>query len=69
MDIDTLRKRVQDGNYLIKAHAVQHALKEGFEQSHMAEAVLTGAIIEEYPDEQQALICGSTSLGKPDLLT
>jgi len=22
---------VRDGNYLIKSHAVQHALKEGFE--------------------------------------
>jgi hypothetical protein len=64
VDINTLRKRVQGGNYLIKAHAVQHALKEGFERIHMAEAVLTGTIIEEYPDEQRALICGSISLSQ-----
>ena len=64
MDINTLRKRVQAGNYLIKAHAVQHALKEGFERRHMTEAILTGAVIEEYPDEQRALICGSITLSE-----
>ncbi len=64
MDIDTLRKRVQAGDYLIKAHAVQHALKEGFERIHMVEAVLTGTVIEEYPGEHRALICGSTSLSE-----
>jgi len=31
MDIEAVRARVRDGNYLIKSHAVQHALKEGFE--------------------------------------
>ena len=50
MDIKTIRKRVQDGNYLVQIHAVQHALKEGFERKHMVEAILTGKIIEEYPD-------------------
>ena len=62
MDIKTIRKRVQDGNYLVQIHAVQHALKEGFERKHMVEAILKGKIIEEYPDDQRVLICGSAKI-------
>ncbi len=62
MNIKTIRKRVQAGNYLTKSHAVQHALKEGFERKHIVEVVLNGQIIEEYPDDQRMLICGQTVL-------
>lgn len=62
MDIEIIHERVRTGNYLIKSHAVQHALKEGFERKHMVQAVLEGAMIEEYPNDQRALICGKTSL-------
>jgi len=43
---------------------VRHALKEGFERTHMVEAILAGTIIEEYPDDQRVLICGKTTLAK-----
>jgi len=62
VDIETIRERVRTGNYLAKSHAIQHALKEGFERKHMVEAILNGAIIEEYPDEQRVLICGRSTL-------
>ena len=62
MDIAIIRERVQAGNYLIKSHAVQHALKEGFERQHIVQSILTGTIIEEYPDDQRALICGRATL-------
>ncbi|MBX3058182.1 MAG: DUF4258 domain-containing protein [Anaerolineae bacterium] len=62
MDIETVRQRLQAGNYLIKSHAVQHALKEGFERKHMVEAILNGQVIEDYPDDQRMLICGRTKL-------
>lgn len=62
MDIDTIRNRIQAGNYLVKSHAIQHALKEGFNRKHMVEAVLNGRIIEEYPDDQRVLISGTTLL-------
>ena len=62
MDIHELRKRIENGNYLIKSHAVQHALKEGFARQHMVEAILAGEIIEAYPDEQRVLINGTTVL-------
>ncbi len=68
MDIETIRERVHKGNYLIKSHAVRHALKEGFERTHMVEAISEGTIIEEYPDDQRVLICGKTTLAKaPDI--
>jgi len=62
VDIEIIRQRVRDGKYLVKSHAVQHASKEGFERRDMVEAVLGGKVIEEYPDQQRALICGSVAL-------
>lgn len=62
MDIEVIRERVRAGNYLAKGHAIRHALKEGFERKHMVEAVLNGAIIEQYPNDRRALICGCATL-------
>jgi len=64
LDTDLIRERIRAGNYLIKAHAVQHALKEGFERRNIVEAVLTGTPIEDYPDDQRVLICGTTTLAE-----
>ena len=57
MDIETIRERIRAGNYLVKSHAVQHAVKEGFDRQHMIEAILNGKVIEDYPDDQRLLIC------------
>ena len=62
MDIETIRERVRADNYLGKGHTIQHALKEGFERKHVVEALLNGAIIEEYRDDQRVLICGRTTI-------
>lgn len=64
MDIEAIRERIRNGRYLIKSHAVIHALKEGFERRHIVEAVLEGSIIEAYEDEPRALICGKTTLSQ-----
>jgi hypothetical protein len=64
MDLETLRNRVKAGYYLVKSHAIQHALKEGFEHKHIIEAILNGKIIEEYPAEQRMLISGTITLAK-----
>ncbi len=64
MDIEGIREQIQAGHYLIRNHAVLHALKEGFDREHMVEAVLTGQIIETYPDDDRVLVCGRTSLSK-----
>lgn len=60
--IETVRQRIREGHYLVKSHAVVHALKEGFERANMVEAVLGGTIIEDYSDAKRALICGRTAL-------
>lgn len=62
MEIETLRDKIRAGEYLVKSHAIQHALKEGFDRKHMTEAILNGAIIEEYHDDKRVLICGSSTL-------
>jgi len=62
VDINIIRNRVQAGNYLIRRHVLQHALKESFERQHVVQSVLNGTIIEEYPDEQRVLICGQATL-------
>lgn len=62
VDVQRIRDRIRAGHYLIKSHAVQHALKEGFTRHNIVEAILTGRIIEEYPDQERVLICGTTTL-------
>jgi hypothetical protein len=62
VDIADIRARVRRGQYLVKSHAVTHALKEGFERRHMVEAVLDGKIIEDYPAERRVLVCGKAEL-------
>lgn len=58
MNIEAIRQNVHAGRYQVKLHAVQHALKEGFGEQEIVDAVLSGRIIEEYPERQRALICG-----------
>lgn len=62
MKIEEIRQRVINGKYLVKTHAIQHALKEGFDRHNMVEAVMKGKIIEDYLEEKRLLICGATKL-------
>ena len=62
MNIEFIRERVKQGYYLVKSHAVLHALKEGFDREHMEEAILSGRIIEFYSDEKRCLVCGEIML-------
>lgn len=62
VELEVIRKRVREGKYLFRSHAVVHALKEGFERRHIVDAVLQGKVIEDYPEEQRVLVCGTTML-------
>jgi hypothetical protein len=64
VDIEIIRQRIRAGAYLIKGHAVQHALKEGFDRKHMVDTALQGTVVEEYPEDQRLLICGKTDLSQ-----
>ncbi|MEW5985174.1 MAG: DUF4258 domain-containing protein [Chloroflexota bacterium] len=68
MEIEFIRKRVLAGKYLVKGHALQHALKEGFERPHIIQAILNGTIIEAYPDEQRVLVCGRITVASVGLV-
>lgn len=59
-NIQTIQQLIRAKRYQVKLHAVQHALKEGFSERDMLEAILDGRIIEEYPDRQRVLVCGQT---------
>jgi len=62
VDIETIRNLVLRNRYLVKQHSLQHGLKEGFGPSHIVEAIHSGRIIEEYPDDYRALVCGQATL-------
>ena len=64
MDVEIIRQRIRDERYLVKSHAIVHALKEGFDRKHMVEAVLDGTVIEDYIEDQRPLICGKISLAR-----
>lgn len=57
MEIETIRRKVRNGDYLVRSHAVLHALKEGFVQREIIDAVENGNIIEVYPNDKR-VICG-----------
>lgn len=56
MDIDALRLRVAEGDFAIRSHAMQHAVKEGFTQEDMIQVVLQGAVVETYPERERCLL-------------
>jgi hypothetical protein len=62
-NLEIIQERVRKDRYLIKTHALIHALKEGFERKDMVMAVLDGTIIEDY-DDDRALICGTAKLSE-----
>ncbi len=62
LDIETICGLVEAKRYHIKLHAAQHGLKEGFGERQMVEAILSGQIIERYPERQRVLICGRATL-------
>lgn len=57
-DIARIREFVQLGKYRVKWHAAQHAIEDGFDESKMVEAVLSGLMLEDYEDENRCLIVG-----------
>jgi len=62
VDIAEIQRRVRAGAYLVKRDAILHAVKEGFHRQDMVDAVLSGQVIESYPDRRRVLICGPTTL-------
>lgn len=55
MGIDALRSQVVSGNFAVRIHAIQHAVKEGFTKEDMINVVLHGSILETYPGRKRCL--------------
>jgi hypothetical protein len=55
VNIKQVREQVSAGEYSLRPHAIQHAAKEGFNFSDILHAVLTGEVIERYPDRNRCL--------------
>jgi hypothetical protein len=62
VDITTIREFVRQGRYLVKGDCIRHAVKESFVRQDIVDAVLTGRIIEDYPERERVLVCGRTKL-------
>ena len=69
LDLERVRSQVQDGNYAVRSHAMQHAVKEGFSVRDMVHVVLHGSLAEEYPQRQRGLVYADISLEFCDDLT
>jgi hypothetical protein len=80
MSIKEVRRRIQAGMMRWTEHAMQRLIKRSIAKDEVAQSLVTGAIIERYPDDYpypSCLILGRTikgehlhvvcGLGEPDL--
>lgn len=56
--IEKLRKFVQDEKYEFYAHAITEAKKDGVEPEDIIYVLLSGKIIEGYPERERVLVYG-----------
>jgi hypothetical protein len=57
MEIDRIRAEITSGNYRFSDHAVKRMIRRSIERIEVEEAILTGEIIEEYPDDKYSPSC------------
>jgi hypothetical protein len=68
MDITLIQETVRNGDYYWRQHAVERSIERDISETEVAEAILNGRIIEEYPDDKygpSCLIYGRTTGGRP----
>lgn len=57
MEIDKIRVKIKIGEYRFSDHAVKKMIKRSIDRVEVEDAVLTGEIIEEYPDDKYSPSC------------
>jgi hypothetical protein len=65
--IDRIRKRVAVGDYRFTIHAFERCVERGISPEEIKDVILTGEIIEDYPEDKyghSCLIYGLTQEGK-----
>jgi len=68
MDISLIKETVRNGDYYWRQHAVERSIERDISETEVAEAILNGRIIEEYPDDKygpSCLIYGRTTRERP----
>jgi hypothetical protein len=67
MGLDEVKAEISAGEYRFSDHAVKRMIRRSIDRMEVEEAVLTGEIIEEYPDDKYSpswLICGVSKAGR-----
>ena len=67
MEIQEIKGKIGIGEYRFSDHAVKRMIKRSIDRTEIEEAVLSGEIIEEYPDDKYSpscLIYGRTKSGR-----
>jgi hypothetical protein len=68
MDIRLIQEKVQKGEYYWRQHAVERSVEREVTEEEIAEVILHGEIIEEYPEDKygpSCLIFGRTGRERP----
>jgi len=61
MDLKQIQEKVRLGQWRISKHAMVEAVKDGLSPRNIKNIILTGKIIESYPDRKRHLIYGILS--------
>ena len=68
MDLEEIRRLLDEGRYEFSLHAQQERLEENIDIAEIEEAVLSqGEILEEYPDDPRGESCLILGLFRPNL--
>ena len=62
LDLQALRRQVGEGNFALRPHVMQHAVKEGFRADDVVQVILNGKVIEEYPGRRRCLFGGEATV-------
>ena len=57
MELKELRDKISRGEYRYSDHAVKRMIRRSIDRAEIEEAVLSGEIIEEYPDDKYSPSC------------
>jgi hypothetical protein len=57
MELAEVKAKITTGNYRFSDHAVKRMIRRSIDRMEVEEAVLTGEIIEEYPDDKYSPSC------------
>lgn len=58
-DIEQVRQMVREEKYIFYKHALTEAKKDGIKPGDVVYTILTGEIIEEYPERNRFLVYGA----------